>query len=73
MKKLKFDKKSQNENGYPLPSLCFHDLHLLFFDKHLGSDNSLQSYLHFQDFCGSKLLNICLVVWPNNLFLREMQ
>ena len=47
MKKLKFDKKSQNENGYPWPSLCFHDLHLLFFDKHLGSDNSLQSYLIF--------------------------
>ena len=31
MKKLKFDKKSQNENGYPWPSLCFHDLHLIIF------------------------------------------
>ena len=49
------------------------DVHLftlIFFYKQLASGLSSQSYLYFQGFYGSKLLDGCLVVWPSNLCLR---
>ena len=39
-----------------------------FFNKQLGLGPSPQSCLHFHDFQGSKLLSICLAVWPNKHF-----
>ena len=43
----------------------------LFFYKQLGSGLSPKGCLYFQGFWGSKLLNGCLVVWPNNLCLQS--
>ena len=46
---------------------------LIFIYKQLGSGLSPQSWLYFQGFMGSKLLNVCSAVWPNNLCLRGIQ
>ena len=42
-----------------VPFVC---LTVHFFYKQPGSDSNHQSCLYFQDFQGSKLLNVCLVV-----------
>ena len=52
--------------------VSFSMIHLSFY-KQLGSGPSPQSCLYFQGVHGSKLLNVCLEVWPSNLFLREIQ
>ena len=41
--------------------------------KHLEPGLSPQSWLNFQGFWGSKLLNSCLVVAPSNICLRAIQ
>ena len=40
-----------------------------FFYKQLGWGLNPQSCLYFQGLWGSKLLAVCLVVWPSNLYL----
>ena len=44
-----------------------------FFYKQLESGLSPESCLYSQGVRGSKLLNLCLVVWPSNLCLRVME
>ena len=44
-----------------------------FFHKQLGSGLGPQSWLYFQGFQGSKLLNGCLAVWQSNLCFNGIQ
>ena len=47
-------------------------LYTYFSYKQLGSDHIPQSWLYFQGFWGSKILNGSLVVLPSHLCLREI-
>ena len=44
-----------------------------FLYKQLELGPSLQSCLYVQDFQGSKLLSVCLVVWSNKWIVSEFQ
>ena len=47
---------------HPASAMEFFEKIHSFFYKQLGSGLSPESYLYFQSFWGSKLLNSCLVV-----------
>ena len=58
-------------NGTVLCKVALQELTLFY--KQLGIGASPQSCLYIRDFQGSKLLNGCLVVWPNKQILNVFQ